>query len=158
MSEQEKLINSFQTTNWLVGEFTEGLTHEDSIAQPPFQGNSFNWVLGHILVGRDRVLGLLAKAPVLTAAQQELYETGSQALTGDTAVALDSLIAALEKSFQQIKQGLQAATDADLTAIYDQEKQQTIAERITSQHWHETYHLGQLELLRQVNRQLPAFP
>lgn len=158
MAEREKLIRSFQTTNTIVGKFAEGLTHEDSIAKPDFRGNSFNWVLGHMLVGRNRVLGLLNQEPVLTAAEVRIYDTGSGPLDGSTASELSRLIAALEDSLQAITAGLRAAPDDEIAAVYNQDSGQTVAEHMAGLHWHETYHLGQLEILRQVNRELPAFP
>ncbi len=32
MIEVQGLLESYQTTNWLIGRFCEGLSHEDSIA------------------------------------------------------------------------------------------------------------------------------
>jgi len=158
MSKQEELIRSFSATYWLIGKFAEGLDHEDSIATLPFKANSFNWVLGHILVSRDGALTLLDKESALGADKTKLYETGSELVTVETAVPLERLLEALEKSQTNLTEGLQAVSAETLAAIYDEERDQTIADRLAGLHWHETYHVGQLEILRQINGERNAFP
>jgi hypothetical protein len=34
--------------------------------------------------------------------------------------------------------------------MYNEERQQTVGDRIAGLHWHETYHTGQLDILRQL--------
>ena len=158
MSEETRLVESFQTTYWLIGKFAAGLTHEDSVAQSPFRSNTFNWVLGHILVSRNHVLGLLSQAPALDESESSLYETGSAPVTSETAISLDRILQALEESQNSIAEGLESAAPGKLAKIFDEERNQTIGERIAGLHWHETYHVGQLEILRQVSGEREAFP
>lgn len=158
MDDPRKLIDSFQTTYWLMGKFAEGLTHADSIAQPPFKSNSFNWVLGHILVSRDRVLGLLNLESVLKDFELDLYETGSDPIAGETAVSLEKLLLALDASQAKIVEGLTTAPPELLAETADEQRNQSIADKIAGLHWHETYHVGQLEILRQVSSEREAFP
>ena len=40
---------------------TQGLTHADTLIQPHFGGNCLNWVLGHIVENRDRILELIGQ-------------------------------------------------------------------------------------------------
>ncbi|NHZ72498.1 MAG: hypothetical protein GWP17_05390, partial [Aquificales bacterium] len=40
--------------------------------------------------------------------------------------------------------------EAILAEIYDEERGTAVGDRIASLHWHETYHTGQLEILRQL--------
>ncbi|MDX1415017.1 MAG: DinB family protein [Candidatus Promineifilaceae bacterium] len=158
MSQQEELIESFGTTYWLIGKFSDGMSHEDSVATPSFRTNSFNWVFGHILVSRDRALTLLGKETTLTAEERTLYETGSGPLSPESAVKLNRLLTALDASQERISKGLSAASDEDLAAIFDESRNVTVGSRIAGLHWHETYHVGQLEILRQVNVEREAFP
>lgn len=158
MSTREKLIQSFEITRRLVHKFADGLSNEDSVAVPSFKANNFNWVTGHILVSRARVLDLLGRPQVLSSAEAVLYETGSDLVTDNTAVPLARLLAALDASQAEISQGLQTAGEDELAALYDSERKQTVLERIEGLHWHETYHLGQLEILRQVSAEKESFP
>lgn len=59
-------------------------------------------------------------------------------------------LAAIQESQKRIEAGLQQATAEQLAKIFNEEHQQTVADRIAGLHWHETYHTGQLELLRQM--------
>lgn len=158
MDKRKELADSFKTTSWLIGRFAEGMTHEDSVAQPPFKANSFNWVLGHLLVARDRVLLLLGQEPVLDQSETDLYETGSEPITAETAVELKRLLEALGTSQARLAAGFELTESQNLAAIYNEEKGQTVANRISGLHWHETYHVGQLEILRQVNGEKEPFP
>lgn len=158
MSEQNRLVESYRTTYWLIGKFADGLTHEDSIVQLPFKINTFNWVLGHILVSRDRVLGLLNQTPVFGDSESELYETGSEPVPSEMAVSLERLLKVLDVSQEGIVEGVESATEELLTTIADEKRKKTVADRIAGLHWHETYHVGQLELLRQFSGEREAFP
>ena len=158
MSEGTRLAESFQTTYWLIGRFAAGLTFEDSIAQPPFKANTFNWVLGHILVSRDRALSLLDQTLVLDPTETSLYETGSIPVNGETAVSLDRLLQILDASQKALVGGLEELSSEALAELHDDQRKQSIGDRLAGLHWHETYHVGQLEILRQVSGERESFP
>ena len=40
------------------------ITHEQSLIQPPFRGNCMNWVLGHMVMSRQRIL-IMTGQPLL---------------------------------------------------------------------------------------------
>jgi hypothetical protein len=64
----------------------------------------------------------------------------------------------LDSSQTEISFGLRQAADNELGALYDEERGQTRLDRIEGLHWHETFHLGQLEILRQVSAERHSFP
>lgn len=158
MSLQRELEDGFGTTVWLIGEFAEGMTHAESMARPPFKANSFNWVLGHILVSRDRALQLLDQPPVLSESTRALYETGATPANAAVSVPLEDLLQALNESQARLTASLRDVSDSALAGVYDAERGTSIGDRLQGLHWHETYHLGQLEILRQVAKERPAFP
>ena len=71
----------FKTNHWVVTHQTEGLTHEDSLLQLPFRGNCLNWVLGHILVSREQVLGMLGIEGSWTEEEIGRYKYDSEPIT-----------------------------------------------------------------------------
>lgn len=147
------LAQTFHLTYWVIRQQVEGLTHADSLIQPPVRGNCLNWVLGHVLTGRCAVLALLGEPPVLTADQMALYETGSAPISGDDgAVALETLLANLDESQQMIFSALRATPQERLDYLLEdgENGQSSVGEEIASLAWHETYHVGQMELLRQL--------
>src|ERR1700733_7650982 len=59
------------------------LTHEESLIQPPFNSNCLNWVMGHMLQSRDKMLQLVDAPSVWTPEQIARYDRGSEPITGE---------------------------------------------------------------------------
>ena len=153
MVNKEQLIDGFALNLSLIRRQCDGLEHEDSLRQPPFRGNCLNWVLGHILVGRDRVLHLLGEKPTLSTEEKKHYETNSDPITEDSEENLElaDLLARLRSAQEHISTGLQRATPEDLSKAIDIENPTvTIGKEIFGLYFHDTYHTGQTELLRQM--------
>jgi len=87
-----------------------------------------------------------------------LYNTGADKLADDTAVPLSHLLDLLNSSLAGLQTAVATASDAILNALYDEKRQTTITERIDGVQWHETYHTGQLKILRQASSENPPFP
>ena len=62
----DELIRDYAGNTWLIKCHTEGLTHDDSLLQPPFRTNCLNWVLGHIISRRNSAMELLGQASYWT--------------------------------------------------------------------------------------------
>lgn len=149
MVNSQELIESYQLTHWLIHKYAEGLTHEESVLQLPFPANCFNWVVGHIVEHRDKVLVLLAESPQLTKTETAIYTSDSLPITSsDMAVPFSELMDAFDETQERIIAILSEIPEARLADIYDEEQGLTVSQRIASLHWHETYHTGQLEILR----------
>ena len=153
MIDPEHLANAFALNLNIIRMQTEGLTHEDSLLQPPFRGNCLNWVLGHIAVNRDLVLQVLGEEPILSEEEAVRYQSGSEPVTGneEDILTLIMLRAALERAQEGITSGLQRVTPEDL-AMEIEVGEHTMArgQRLFGLYFHETYHTGQTELLRQL--------
>lgn len=60
----ESIVYLMNFNSQAMGLNLDGLTHEDSLVQPP-SGNCINWMLGHLLVHRHRMLETLGEpAPI----------------------------------------------------------------------------------------------
>lgn len=153
MIDPEQLANAFGLNLNIIRMQTEGLTHEDSLLQPPFRGNCLNWVLGHIATNRNRVLTALGEEPVLTAEETALYEAGAEPITGeeDGLLTLVMLLAALERAQEKIATALGRITVEELASeIEVGDRPMTLGQRLFGLYFHETYHTGQTETLRQL--------
>ena len=148
----ETLIQSFDLTRRVIHMQTEGLTNADSLLQPPFRANCLNWVLGHILVGRNQVLGHLDAPQFWGEAEEARYRSGSDPVTGEEqALSLERLLADLDRSQAQIAAALESVSPASLDEPAESSgRERSRGEAMAFLHWHETYHTGQLELLRQL--------
>ncbi len=146
------LIDTLETNQRMIHTELAGLTHVESLVQPNFNANCINWVIGHILSSRDTCLKLLELPPVLSEAETTTYNYGSDPLTSaEKAIQLSDLTARLDASFDALVQGLQSVSSAQLEVeaqLWD--KPQPLGGLLAFFFWHEAYHVGQLNLLRQV--------
>jgi uncharacterized damage-inducible protein DinB len=128
----------------------EGLDHAASLLQPAMRGNCMNWLTGHILVYRDVMLKALGETPVRDEAFSARYGHDSQpVLDSSDAYPFEAMI----EDFRSTQPRLQAALtalSADQLATTVPDRDQTLAERLTFLVWHESYHCGQFEYLRQL--------
>ena len=135
---------------WVVERQTAGLTHADSMLQLPFRGNCLNWVLGHMLVYRDRLLKLAGAEPLWDAQRARPYLYGSAAMQADDdAVPLETILAGLQCSQQRLATALAALTEAQLSAD-SCDHGDSLRECLLELVWHDGYHAGQTEYLRQL--------
>jgi hypothetical protein len=149
MTKGETLADYYGLTYRVIHWQLNGLTNEDSFLQLPFRGNCLNWVLGHVVFNREAVLTRLGESLPWTEAEAARYRPDSEPVTGaEDALPLERLLSALEESQARITAGLKRVSDADLEKPAGDDE--TVGEMIAFSHWHETYHIGQLELLRQV--------
>src|ERR1041385_3723648 len=79
------------------------ITHEQSLMQPPFRGNCMNWVLGHLVMSRERILIMIDQPTVWTQEQRNRYERGSEPIVdGKDALPFDKIAADLVTSHERI--------------------------------------------------------
>jgi len=126
----------------------EGLTHEDSLRQLPFRGNCLNWVLGHIVASRNNALLLLGEAPIWDDEEAAPYISDSEPITSaENAHRLEKIVQALDRSQEQLIGALERITAADLEKMADE---RPVGDQLAGLYWHEAYHTGQTEYLRQL--------
>lgn len=152
--EPDYLISGFSGNAWVINRLTEGLIHADSLLVPSYGGNNLNWIFGHIILSRHRVLELLDLDPIWNEETMSLYETGSERITADKAVQLETLHTDLETTSDRIGNALEGKSLADmafqLQLETDAQPPPTLGQELLGLYWHESYHIGQLELLRRV--------
>jgi uncharacterized damage-inducible protein DinB len=146
-----KILSQVTERNYQVIKMqTEGLTNEDSLIQPPFRGNCLNWVLGHIIYHRGRLLQVLGDTSDWPGEQIQRYGRESESISGpaEDILSLTQLLSLLDQAQERIAAKLQNVSEEELDAIIvNEDTRGEISARLL---WHETYHTGQLELLRQL--------
>lgn len=146
----DALIATYRRLNGIMQSQTSDITHEESLLQPPFRANCMNWVIGHMLQSRDTMLSVLHAETQLTADEAALYRRDSEPITdGSKALPLERLLALYYRSTEHL---ITLLTDAspEMLLSWHEATRSTILERLQSLVWHETYHIGQLEPLRQL--------
>ena len=147
------LIQGLERNLGIIRAQTKGLSHADSLLQLPFRGNCLNWVLGHIADNRNTMLRLLGEEAILREAHAARYGYDSEPVCGDAddILTLEQLLTALEQSQSALSASLLKITEEELA----REEQSflgttTLGQLIFFLFWHESYHAGQPEYLRQL--------
>ena len=142
------LIPMLERNYQVVVRHMDGMTHTDSLLQPPYRGNCMNWVLGHIINSRNNMLVMVGQPKLWGNAESQRYKRGSDPITCDEqALSLDNLRADFQTVNERLVTTLSELTEADLKAPAEDE---TLGEALLTLIWHETYHVGQFEQLRQL--------
>lgn len=147
----ENLTETWERNNNLAHRFVVDITQAESLLRPPVAGNCMNWVLGHILENRDNCLKLLGQEPVLSEEETQTYRRGSEALVEPGAASdIAALIEKMDASLQRLTASIQALPAGGLETEVYYNKLRPLGEALNFLQWHETYHLGQLDPLRQL--------
>jgi hypothetical protein len=151
MNKVDEIKRDYEWNTRLIKRLTEGISHEESILQLPFPTNCLNWILGHILVGRDTTIELLGGEPLWAEDVLSLYRSGSEPIRDDShSRRWDVLIKDLEESQDRIIKALDMSSEEDIDVLVETEQgSKPIWQLMKGLHWHETYHLGQIEITNQ---------
>lgn len=151
----DALTGQLGLVHYVLKTNVEGLTHEESLAQPTPGGNCLNWVVGHLMTGRNGALQLLGMAPLWDDATAETYKRGSPPLT-DPAKALpfEKIMADFDASQTMLLDGLRRLPPERLgdKAPFSptNNPDETVGSLLAGIVFHDAYHTGQTGLLRRL--------
>lgn len=149
----DQLAEGFALNLRLMMMQSAGISHAESLIQTPYNINCLNWVLGHLAVNRDRVLLTIGEDPLLSEDEFDRYKTESDPIKedGEDVVKLDRLLEVLTDGQEMINTGFSQLTEARLFGLIQVgERQIQLGERLHGFYFHDTYHTGQTDLLRQI--------
>ncbi len=150
MIQPQFLSDQFVDSHSAIKLYTMGITHAESVWQPPFGGNSVNWILGHLVVSRCNFLMLLDVPSIWTMDQCLRFVPGSAPVTGDAdSVPFETLLADFDRTQEQLVSALKESSEKDLKLI---KSERTIAESLAYYLAHESHHAGYLEILCMLAR------
>ena len=149
-----QLANVFKRNLWVIKRQVDGLTHEDTLIQLPFRGNCLNFVLGHMAASRILLLqDIEIEQDFITQTEIERYVMEADPITGDgeDVLKLERIMEILEKTQEIIDSKIPELTlERMAVKINKRDWESTVGERIEFLGWHEAYHTGQTEYLRQL--------
>jgi hypothetical protein len=146
------LADDYASNSWLIRRHAEGLADQGARRQPRFEAISFNWVLGHIVQHRILALQALGVRPMWSDVLSAHYG-GDPAGMQDPGrgLPLDELLRDLAAAASDLEAALSQVTSTELDQIVETPMgKKTRFEWISGLTWHETYHVGQLGLLRSL--------
>jgi hypothetical protein len=146
----QALIDGYETNTWLIHRHVDDISDDESLLQLPFEANCLNWIVGHIVHRRNSSLEALGVPPLWSAEISARYKSGSPPIKSqDDARRFGDLLADLDESQRALVAALQVATDATLDQVVENDRGAMPAiEHLQGFHWHETYHIGQLDILQ----------
>lgn len=143
---------------------TDGITHEESLVQPQPDGNCLNFVVGHVVNVYDQALGIVGQEPVLGEEATARYKRGSPPLRNPSeALPLDDLLAAWNTQSERLQAGLASLTPEALERPMPGpdnkgELTETLRSLLAIILFHQTYHAGQMGVLRRIIGKPGAIP
>ena len=141
-------LRFFEIHQWIFNQHAAGVTHEESCVAPKSGGNPLNWVLGHIVASRNDILRLLGRPPYWSDEEAGPYLRGADGrLDPAQARPLPEIIEALEQSHAAIRTGLEAMQPSDFEKPTEKG---TVGADLAFLNFHESYHAGQVGLLRRM--------
>lgn len=148
------LAASFQRNIRVIKMQTEGMSHEQSLVQLPFRGNCMNWIVGHIVTNRNNVLKLLEASDKAGEIDVSRYQRDSDPITVDSeqVIPLEKLMEMLDRSQEHLDRLLEQLTDEHLErkVAFFGNTEMSVSEWLLFFYFHDTYHTGQTEILRQA--------
>ena len=144
------LIQDYEFTAMLVQRLVDGLTHAETLIQLPFDVNCLNWVLGHIVTNRSHALEVIGVEHAWREDVRRLYNTGTENIKPDgESMQVDVLLKHLDESIELLKSALEGVCEEYLSERFSNYRGEKSREaHLSGFHWHETYHIGQLEIFR----------
>ncbi|MGC4191768.1 MAG: DinB family protein [Thermomicrobiales bacterium] len=137
----------------VLGRQVAGLTHADSLLQPQPRGNCLNWVVGHMAASREGMLGVLDEDAVFGMNALVHYVRGSEPILadGDGVLPLADLLSGFNAQQERLARAIAAASPETLAHPSPGMEGMSVIEELQFLAWHETYHLGQTDFLRQLS-------
>jgi hypothetical protein len=132
---------------------TEGLTHQESLLQPQPGGNCLNWVMGHLVVNLLDILKVLDGVMPSGLPDLAHYGFGSEPVHGDEpgVIELPVLVDAYALLTKTITDRLAQMSEADFDEEIEFWQGQSRRGYVAFFYFfHNTYHIGQLEQLRNL--------
>ncbi len=149
------LRRGFRRNQRILHAQAAGLSHEQSLTQTEYNVNCFNWVLGHVVSGRSQLLvRLFGVEPIMSEEQAARYLRESDPITedGPGVMAFADLLGLLDASEEALEAALADVDDefmAEELSVEDG-RMASRAAQVMFTYFHDTYHIGQTDLLRQM--------
>jgi uncharacterized damage-inducible protein DinB len=144
------LLHSLGTTNFVVNRNLEGINQRDSLVHPQPEGQTFNWILGHMVKTRNEILELMGRKSLYPKNKFEMYTP--KGFSEAKALDIEELKGAFNALQIELEHGIKSLSPAKLNepASLRPDRSDTVGSILNTIMWHEAYHAGQLGTMRRV--------
>ena len=148
------LADAFRRSLHVIQLQADGMTQADSLVQLPFRGNCMNWLVGHVVTNRGNVFRLLGHESLADPAVDARYGRESEPIAGEGPgiFQLEDLLSMLERMQAQLEDllGSVSRTELDRQVAFFGNRSMSVEEWLLFFYFHDSYHAGQTEILRQA--------
>ena len=157
MTTSEQVRTLLRYTQFAIDKNMHEITDAQALVAPAPAGNSINWVLGHIVFHRNPMHALVELPPVWSDAEKERYVRGSANIVegGPGVHSVEKMLADLAASTRRLSEALPTMSEARLDEAAPNGKSSR-GEQLVGLCFHETYHAGQIGILRRLAGHPPA--
>lgn len=151
MKTQQAIANQFGFVYRMIEVNTEGMTAEQSLAQPIPGGNCANWIVGHLTNVQNVIMKAIGQPPVWES--EQLGNAGWDPITGPhKAIAWDAMRDRILGSRDRCVAAISSLSDAQMAEPVPHPFGGTAsrAEVLALGAFHQAYHAGQLAIARRV--------
>src|SRR5262245_53765095 len=151
MKIQPLIAHQFDLVYRMIADNVEGMSAEQSLAQPSPGGNCANWILGHLTNVQNGVMRLVGHEPVWES--EQLAHAGWEPITGPKpAIAWDTMRDRVLGTPEHCVAAITSLSDETMGAEVPHPFGGTTsrAELLSLLAFHQGYHAGQLAIARRV--------
>ena len=151
MKTQQSIAHQFGLVYRMIEVNVEGMTAEQSLAQPAPGGNCANWIVGHLTNIQNNVMRLVGEAPVWES--QQLAHAGWETITGQgQAIPWETMRDRLLASRDRCLAAISRLSDQQMAdqVPHPFEGTTSRAELLSLLAFHQSYHSGQLAIARRI--------
>jgi len=150
MDERTLLIELYKDSYSLVKNQLDGINDTEALIQPSWGGNCINWIAGHLVVARCNLLIMLGSPSVWDMNTCRKYIPGSPPIRDcKGAEKMVKIASALEATQENLIIDLGIVSKESLQVILEDKP---LIEHLHLYNNHESFHAGQLDVLKQMLR------
>ncbi|MCB2199229.1 DinB family protein [bacterium] len=149
MIKGERLAWMYETTYRTFKLNMRSISDEESRQRPEPAGNSINWLVGHLLLTRVMMLSFTPFEEKKLGEGLEIYNRGADAAySPDELMSLDELKERFATTQEKLQEWMHGLKEEELKVQVREDN--TLEERLLFLNFHESYHVGQIGLLRRL--------
>jgi len=151
MNSQQVIAHQFGLVYRMIADNVDGMTAEQSLAQPSPGGNCANWIVGHLTNVQNGVMGLIGQKPAWESDQ--LANAGWDPINGSAkAIPWETMRDRILGSRERCLAAIASLSDEQMAEAVPHPFGGTTsrAELLSTLAFHQAYHAGQLGIVRRV--------
>jgi len=153
MIKAQEYLKMLEINREVIVEQSEGMTDSEMLIQPPNGGNCMLWTLGHLANNLVSILSLLGEEKTEKLAKLDRFGYGSEPVLGPepNLMTKAELMEVYDLAHGMVAEKIAPLTDADFNKEVVSFKGPTrLGWMLFFLEFHHAYHVGQLELLRNL--------